>query len=112
MITVRLAFLLAAMLPAAVAGCRDGGRSPSPEVEAMARPPLTDVIAAHTDSLMRVPGVVGVYEGQLDDGTPCVKVMVLRLDDALRARLPRMLEGHPVVLVETGEIRAMPGEPR
>jgi len=41
---------------------------------------------------------------------PCIKILVVRLDDTLRARLPSTLEGYPVLIEESGEIRAMPGD--
>jgi hypothetical protein len=107
----RAVLLFAVMLAVAPAGCREGGPRPAAQEETMVRRPIAEVIAAHADSLMAVPGVVGVYEGRLDDGTPCLKIMVVRLDAALRARLPRTLEGHPVVVEETGEIREMPSGP-
>jgi len=72
--------------------------------------PVAQVIAAHADTIMAVPGVVGLYESRTDDGSPCIKILVVRLDDALRSRLPRTLEGHPVLIEESGEIRAMPGD--
>jgi len=99
-----------ALVAALATGCRDAGRAPDPTGERMAQRPIVEVIAAHADSLMALPGVVGLYEGRLADGTPCVKIMVARLDPGLRERLPRTLEGHPVVIEETGEIRAMPGD--
>lgn len=107
----RLRLVVAPALAAALAsGCRDGAPAPEPTGETMSTRPVAEVIATHADSLMALPGVVGLYEGRLDDGTPCVKIMVARSDAALRARLPRTLEGHPVVIEETGEIRAMPGD--
>jgi len=61
---------------------------------------------------MKVPGVVGTAESRLDDGRPCISVMVVRLTPELRARLPRELEGWPVRVDETGEIHAMPDSSR
>lgn len=101
---------LAALALVLACGCREGGQAPVPVEEEMSSRPIAQVIAAHADSLMAVPGVVGLYEGRLADGTPCVKIMVARDDAALRRRLPRTLGGHPVVVEETGEIRAMPGD--
>ena len=109
-IVPRRALAAALLLAAGVPGCRGDGGAPAGTGETMTPPPIAAVIAAHADSLLGVPGVVGVYESRLADGTPCVKIMVARLDAALRARLPRTLEGHPVVIEETGEIRAMPGD--
>ncbi|TAK66564.1 MAG: hypothetical protein EPO24_01370, partial [Bacteroidetes bacterium] len=59
---------------------------------------------AHTEELMAIEGVVGVYVGALDDGTPCIGVMVVKLTDELKRKLPKELEGYPVRIEETGAI--------
>ncbi len=66
---------------------------------------VAEAIARHAPALLEVPGVVGLSEG-VREGRPVVQVMVVRRTPALDARLPATLEGHPVVLVESGEIRA------
>ncbi|HET8634577.1 MAG TPA: hypothetical protein VFL88_10570 [Gemmatimonadales bacterium] len=70
-------------------------------------PSITDVLKRHTDSLMAIPGVVGVGQGE-QNGAPTVYVMVVALTDSLRAALPDSIEGYAVVVKETGEIRAQP----
>lgn len=62
-------------------------------------------MAAHTDSLMAIPGVVGIGLGECD-GTPCIKILVAEMTEALARRLPKTLEGHPVEVEVTGEFRA------
>jgi hypothetical protein len=62
---------------------------------------------AYVDELMSVPGVVGVYVGALDDGTPCIGVMVVKLTSDLEKRIPKASEGHPVRIEETGEIKPL-----
>lgn len=54
---------------------------------------------------MAVPGVTGVGIGQ-HGGRPSIVVMVARLTAELAARFPQELEGHPVVVEESGEIVA------
>jgi hypothetical protein len=61
------------------------------------------VLAAHTDSLMAVPGVVGTAVGRCG-GAPCIRVLVTRTSDELRQRIPRELEGFPVQIDATGPI--------
>ena len=68
---------------------------------------LKQVMEAHAGRLMAIPGVVGVALGELDDGTPCIQILVARLTAALRRKLPTRLEGHPVALVESGPIRPL-----
>ena len=67
---------------------------------------IDEVLADHTDALMRVPGVVGTAEGE-QDGKPCVMVMVITLTKALRDQLPTQVEEFPIVILETGKIRAL-----
>ena len=67
---------------------------------------INAVLAAHQAELMALPGVVGVYVGLgKDERTECLKVMLERNDEELRRRLPKNLEGYPVVPEFTGEIR-------
>ena len=68
---------------------------------------ITDALARHTDSLMAIPGVVGVGEGQVRD-QPSIQVLVVRKSPDLAARIPSSLEGYPVDVVETGVIEAQP----
>jgi hypothetical protein len=71
--------------------------------------PLAEVLRAHTDRLMAVPGVVGTAEG-LCDGRPCIKVFVVRTTPDLLRAIPASLEGYPVAVEETGELRPFPRE--
>jgi hypothetical protein len=51
-----------------------------------------------------IAGVVGVAIGAVD-GQPVIK-LVIKKTPALEQKIPKMVEGYPVVLEETGEIRA------
>jgi hypothetical protein len=66
---------------------------------------ITATIERHSAELLEIPGVVGVAEG-VANGQPVVQILVVRRTLALVARLPQTLDDHPVVIVETGEIRA------
>ena len=98
--------LLALALALASAACRPG--PVERDVTAAPPRPLREALAAHTPELMKLPGVVGTAESALDDGRPCILVLVARLTPALRKRIPETIEGWPVRVQETGEIRAMP----
>ena len=67
------------------------------------------VIADHAQELLRVPGVVGVGAGVVDD-QPVVEVLVEVDPDAVRDRLPTELDGISVHVTRTGTIRARPGD--
>lgn len=72
---------------------------------AVAQAPRTieAVLAAHTDSLMVVPGVLGTAIGRCD-GAPCIRVLVSRVTEDVRRRVPSQLEGFPVRIDVTGPI--------
>ncbi len=102
----------AATLVVAIAGCGPRER-PAPERapargedSTMTRRPLSAVLAEHTPALMAIPGVVGTGEGREGD-RPVVLVLVVRDTPELRARLPHEIEGFPVVIRVTGEVRGL-----
>jgi hypothetical protein len=65
---------------------------------------IEEVLAAHTDALMAVPGVVGTAIG-VSEGAPCIRVLVTDAGAAVRGRIPERLEGYPVRVEVTGVIR-------
>ena len=69
--------------------------------------PIELTLQAHTDSLMRIPGVIGTAIGlcRSDDPTPCIKVLVVRSTPELRRAIPDQLDGWRVVIDETGVVR-------
>ena len=73
----------------------------------MAKKTIAEVLREHSGRLMSIPGVVGTAEG-LKDGIPCIKVLVVQKTPELERKIPRALDGYPVEIVETGEIRAYP----
>ena len=68
--------------------------------------PIETVLKEHTDNLMALPGVVGTGQG-LSDGKPCIRVFVLKKTPALLDKIPSTIDGYPVVVDETGVIRAL-----
>ena len=98
------------LIACTAATCRphvpEGKAPPMPER------PIADVLAGHTPELMALPGVVGTCLGARPDGTPAIVVMLARPDAGLEQRIPRVLEGWPVVVEVTGEFRAMPDSAR
>ena len=77
-------------------------KSPSP------RRDINEVLRAHDQELLAIPGVVGVYVAVLEDGkTPCLKVMLAQKSAETERSIPKTLEGYPVVLEVTGEIRPL-----
>ena len=64
-------------------------------------------LAAHTERLLRIPGVVGVGAGLSDDGRPAVHVYFNPSAAAGRganAMIPKTLGDVPVKVIETDDI--------
>lgn len=69
---------------------------------------INAVLTAHDRELLAIPGVTGVYVGVLDDQkTPCLKVMLVRRTPEADRDVPKQLEGYPVIVELTGEIRPL-----
>jgi len=103
---VILRYALPVIFLAAYAACRAPGPAGG-NAGKNTMPSISDVLKRHTDSLMAIPGVVGVGQGE-HNGHPTVYVMVVRLTDSLRRALPDSLEGYAVQIVTSGTIQAQP----
>ncbi|MGE5765504.1 MAG: hypothetical protein ACM3ZF_17055 [Mycobacterium leprae] len=68
---------------------------------------IDDVLARHRESLVAVPGVVGVGVTERG-GQPAVLVMLSRVTPESKA-LPEEIDGYPVLIEVTGEIAAFSG---
>ena len=86
------------LLVLALAGC---GGSGAPPLQ-----PAVRVIEASADSLMAIPGIVGVYEG-LSGRETVIRIMLAAHSDSLVRRLPKRLGGYRVELEVTGPIEPM-----
>lgn len=73
----------------------------------MAARPVEQVLKEHAAELMAQPGVVGAAQS-LCEGKPCIRVFVIRKTPELQEKIPRDLEGYPVLQEETGVLRALP----
>jgi hypothetical protein len=97
--------LLVCLLLAMAASC---GRKAEPNGgTAMQQRDINLVKDSLAKELMSIPGVVGVYVGQTNEGAPCIGVMVAKRTPELEQQLPRSVEGYPVLIDETGEIKPM-----
>ena len=113
--TARSSSLARFTLPAALAlwlafgvGCRAPARD-SAAVSAPTRP-IEQVLAEHSPKLMAMRGVTAVGQSELDDHSPCIRVWILQHDADLERAIPKRIEGYPVVVEVSGEIRAQPGK--
>jgi len=96
---IAIAFFALTLADKNIGDCR--GKNP------MAEETIKEVLKKHTKDLMSIPGVVGTGQG-LCEGKPCIKVFVIKKTPDLDQKIPQTLEGYPVVVEETGEVKALP----
>lgn len=69
---------------------------------------INAVLAAHDKELLAIADVVGVYVSAMEDGrTPCLKVMLARKNPESERKIPRTIEGYPVLTEVSGRVRAL-----
>ena len=68
---------------------------------------LKTVLDNHALNLMKIEGVTGIMIGETEDQTPCILIMIVEESEQLRSKLPITIEGHPVRLEVSGEIKPM-----
>ena len=78
----------------------------SPKERSMTEKSIQQVQEEHTKHLMSLPGVVGTAVGE-KAGKPCIKVLVTQKTAEIEKRVPKSLEGYPVVIEFTGEFKAL-----
>lgn len=100
-----LIILCSCMLALIDTGCRD--RDEKGGNKTVTQRDINAVKDAHADELMAMPGVVGVYVGELEDHSPAIGIMVVKKTPELEQKIPKTLEGYPVKIDETGVIRPM-----
>lgn len=84
-------------------GSQDASRA---QDKAVPKKPISAVLKERTSSLMTLSGVVGTAEGRCD-GKPCIKVYVKEKTPDIVNQIPTEIEGYPVTIEETGEIRPL-----
>jgi hypothetical protein len=101
------AILVAWSAAVSTGGCAEEGPGPAGREEMSARRPIAEVLKENAGRLMEIDGVVGVYEGRLDEGGECITVMVKSNRPGLERDIPSSIGGYPVRLEIGGEIRPM-----
>lgn len=82
--------------------------NPGGHQQTMPTKDINIVLKDHEQELLAIPGVVGVYVGQLaDNKTLCLKILVIKETDELKQKLPKTIEGWPALIEESGIIRPM-----
>src|SRR5438034_9399183 len=97
---------LGVLVVGALVAC-SGSQGASREEGRVAMPSrsIDDVLAAHTDSLMAVPGVVGAAITSCD-GERCIKVLLADSNQETKSRIPSSLEGYRMIVEVPGTIRS------
>ena len=93
---------------AAGAACAAEAQHERDEAQHLSPMTIEEALKAHTGELMSLPGVAGTAQG-LCQGQPCVKVFVVEKTPELEEAVRAILKGVPLVVEETGRIRASPG---
>lgn len=76
----------------------------------MSNSDIKTVMEAHSAELMNIPGVVAVAISELEDKTPCIKIYVLEKTEEISEKIPEKIEGHPVLIEISDEIKPMSGD--
>jgi hypothetical protein len=79
--------------------------NPMSEANASAGKSMNEVQEEHQKRLLAIPGVLGIGQG-ISQGKPCFRIYVDKLTPDLSAKIPTVIEGYPVVVLQTGEIKA------
>jgi hypothetical protein len=100
--------VLLASIAVSVIGCGAGVNNEGSRVDIVTRP-IEAVQQDYTETWMSVPGVIGTAIG-LKDNEKVIKVLVVKMTDEIRSKIPATVEGYRIVMEETGEIRALNSE--
>jgi hypothetical protein len=95
---------------AAGAGCRPQEIPYSAREQDMSGKTIEQVQQEHTAAWMALPGVVGTAIG-LHRDKPCILVLTAANTKQIRRKIPATVDGYPVVVQYTGEIRALDEQP-
>lgn len=94
------------ILGAHIVGCARGSVGGLAGERKMPVKTIEAVLDEHTDEWMSIPGVVGTAIGE-SKGKPCIKILVVEKTEQLTEKIPSEIEGFPVVIQQTGTIRAL-----
>ncbi|MFC1485934.1 hypothetical protein ACFL55_02790 [Candidatus Latescibacterota bacterium] len=72
----------------------------------MSTRPIEQVLKENTDRWMSISGVVGTALGELD-GKPCIIILVVEKTPEIIEKIPSTIEGYPVLIQQSGEIKAL-----
>ncbi len=88
-----------------IAGCTRHSAIDLEKPGSMPDKTIEEVQEEHTGAWMTIPGVVGTAIGECR-GKPCILVLTASDTQQIRRKIPAIVDGYPVVVQYTGEIRA------
>lgn len=99
--------ILPGFLVVTILACSGAPRPPAQGEERIVVPKrsIDEVLAAHNDSLMSLPGVVGTAIALCERGERCIKVLLENGRAETITRIPARLEGYSVIIEVAGTIR-------
>jgi hypothetical protein len=68
---------------------------------------INEVMDAHAKEWMSIPGVVGCYVTISENGDSCIVIMAVKKTTEITKNIPKTIEGYPVEIVESGEIKPL-----
>ena len=68
------------------------------------RKPIDEVIAQYTNDLLAIDGVEVVFAGEDQEQQPVITIGVSKKTESTLSAIPKILEGYPVVIQETGPV--------
>jgi len=92
-----IAFLVSSCNP------RSKEQPQAPVQQSVPQSSITDVIAAHTEEWMQLPGVVGAKD-TLQNGHSVIKISVQDYTPELQQKLPKQQDGYPVMVEVVGQL--------
>jgi hypothetical protein len=88
-----------------LSGCSQSNAS-NQKGGSMPRKTIEQVLNERTDEWMAIPAVVGVAIGE-SKGKPCIRIFTSARPQQLQVKMPPTIEGYPVIVEQTGPIRAL-----
>jgi hypothetical protein len=67
---------------------------------------IEQVLKDNTGKWLAIPGVEGIAIS-LFEGKHCIRIFTSSNQQQLRAQIPSNIEGHPIIIEETGEFHAL-----
>jgi hypothetical protein len=103
----RRALLLLFALLFTMTGCQKNLKRDNQEKGVQPLRDINAVMQEHSAEIMALDGVVGIYVGETEAEKPCIKVMVAEKSAELERKIPKTLEGFPVLIDVTGIIKPL-----